>query len=484
MTNSIVRQFAIAILLSALSIASARAATPIRLHQLLSGIDPSHPFLQQERLRDKIEALQSKSTTGRQDWEFQLGSFVRRDEPLQLSPFSPTSINTQGIQTGFKKRFWATGGSLELNWMGQHFDQSIPTIQGVTLGLPKFYQHAISLSYSQPLLKNLGGGLDRLPFDLSQFSRDMADLDASENQEQFVLGISQQFLNWAFLMAQKRIAIKRHSLAKKALSQARRKFKANLVDKVDVIRARDAVKQAEQQGLMANSKWRAKRAELAILTQRTELSEEQPFYRLFDHSFAKSLPSGNIKTKRFIRILRFQKQVLKRQLQAVAEEAKPSLSLDLKGELASGDPSFSKAGGLDKTNSELSLNYSQPLGNTTAKADYDRVKIQIQQLDQQIQFATLQYKSALENVRIQIWDLQRMLALNKVQVGLAQEKTSEETRFYNQGRSQLTFVIQAQDSEENAQLAYARNALEYHQLVLSYYAMQDQLEQFIQGQKL
>lgn len=479
-----VRQVVIVMLLSVLYMVPAYPDTPIRLHQLLAGIQPTHPFLQKERLRDQIEALQAKSTAGRQDWVWQLGSFVRQDEPLQLSPFSPKSISTQGIQTGFKKKFWETGGSLELKWMGQHFDQNIPTLQGVTLGQSRFFQHAISLSYSQPLFKNLGGSLDRLPYDLSQFSRDMADLDASENQEQFILDISRQFLTWSYLSEQKRIAKKRYSLARKALTQTHRKFKSNLVDKVDVIRAKDALKQAEQRSLMAKSKWRAKRAELAILTQRSNLYKERPSYRLFSHKFAASLPSGNIGNKRFIRILSFRKQILERQQQAMAEHIKPSLSLDIKGELAGGDPSFSKANALDKTNSELSLNYSQPLGNTSATADLERVKIQILQLDKQIEFASLQHESALANVRIQIRELERMLALHRVQVRLAKEKTREETRFYNQGRSQLTFVIQAQDSEQNAQLAYAQNALKYHQLLLVYYAMQDQLVGFIEGQAL
>ena len=76
---------------------------------------------------------------------------------------------------------------------------------------------------------------------------------------------------------------------------------------------------------------------------------------------------------------------------------------------------------------------------------------------------------------IQIKDLQQVLTLNQEQIESAKAKTVEELKLYNQGRGELTFVIQSQDSEQNARLNYAQNALTYHQLIVQYHALLDEL---------
>jgi hypothetical protein len=79
------------------------------------------------------------------------------------------------------------------------------------------------------------------------------------------------------------------------------------------------------------------------------------------------------------------------------------------------------------------------------------------------------------NLLIQLEDLEKVLDLNQKQIESAQEKTKEEIKLYNQGRSQLTFVIQSEDNEEAAWLTYAGNAYLYHSLILQYYALLDEL---------
>ncbi len=79
------------------------------------------------------------------------------------------------------------------------------------------------------------------------------------------------------------------------------------------------------------------------------------------------------------------------------------------------------------------------------------------------------------NLLIQIVELEKVLELNQEQIKSAREKTTEEIKLYNQGRSQLTFVIQSRDNEENAKLLYAENASLYHTLLLQYHALLDEL---------
>jgi len=48
-------------------------------------------------------------------------------------------------------------------------------------------------------------------------------------------------------------------------------------------------------------------------------------------------------------------------------------------------------------------------------------------------------------------------------------------KLYNQGRGDLTFVIQSRDNEENAKLTYAQNSTLYHKLILQYRSLLDEL---------
>ena len=77
--------------------------------------------------------------------------------------------------------------------------------------------------------------------------------------------------------------------------------------------------------------------------------------------------------------------------------------------------------------------------------------------------------------RIQKKELDATLSGILTEIESSKRKTAEELKLYNQGRGQLTFVIQSRDSEQNAGLTYAKNALTYQKLLLQYRALTDQL---------
>ena len=87
----------------------------------------------------------------------------------------------------------------------------------------------------------------------------------------------------------------------------------------------------------------------------------------------------------------------------------------------------------------------------------------------------LDLESSMVSLLIRIVELEKVLALNRAQIESAEEKTEEELKLYNRGRSQLTFVIQSRDNEQNARLSLAENAALYHGLILQYRALLDEL---------
>lgn len=87
---------------------------------------------------------------------------------------------------------------------------------------------------------------------------------------------------------------------------------------------------------------------------------------------------------------------------------------------------------------------------------------------------TLDLEAGVVNLLILIRELEKVLALNQEQIESAKAKTEEELRLYNQGRGDLTFVIQSRDNEERAKLTYAQNAAVYQKLILQYRALMDE----------
>jgi len=76
---------------------------------------------------------------------------------------------------------------------------------------------------------------------------------------------------------------------------------------------------------------------------------------------------------------------------------------------------------------------------------------------------------------IQIREMEKVLALNRRRIESAKEKREEELKLYNQGRGELTFVLQSRESEESAKMIYAENSCLYHLYVLQYRALMDEL---------
>jgi outer membrane protein TolC len=123
----------------------------------------------------------------------------------------------------------------------------------------------------------------------------------------------------------------------------------------------------------------------------------------------------------------------------------------------------------------VSLIFAKPLGSNTAKGQIQKLDKQVAQIDEEKKSLERDLEASMINLLIQIHDFEEVLDLNKKQIESAQEKTKEELKLYNQGRSQLTFVIQSEDNEAAAWLTYAGNAYLYHTLILQSLALLDRI---------
>ncbi|MFC1557490.1 TolC family protein [candidate division KSB1 bacterium] len=249
---------------------------------------------------------------------------------------------------------------------------------------------------------------------------------------------------------------------------------------MDVIRARDAVRLWTQNLVLVESYIKSIQAELATLLQNDELNTTTPEYNIYETVELRPLEETLAGIKENARVIRVLSTSIDQQWfyrQGFEEHLKPDISIVSKLNLKRAEDKVMESFLLNKPDISVGLQYNFPRENRTTQSNIHQTDLQIERLEKEIDSITLTLSSTVTNLHILLLELENVLVLNQEQIQSAEEKTTEELALYNQGRSNLTFVIQSRDSEQNARFTYAQNALTYHKLILQYRSLLDQLLQ-------
>lgn len=462
-------------------------AEEITMDEYFKRIRATHPVFRKEALSVEIVQWERERLKGAEDWLVLSNPYYSHEENAYVSPFMPRELDSAGVDATLRRDYWATGGRLSLSYgytfIDQLSDDIVIPLEGSTMVLPAesgaFNENAFSLTYTHPLLKNRGGLLSRLRYELQGYSVKAAALGAAEAQEGFLLEVGQGFLKWALLTEQLGILTDRLDIANRELGRTEKKRRQNLVEKVDVIRTRDAVLSARNNVLLARSALRATREELAVLAQ-IEVTDGPltPSYGLYEEPGTPSIEEALARLRERSRVLGIRRAMIElagHGQKGAKEELKPRLDLMLKGALAGGGESFEDSFGFDKPSYLAALSLSFPLQNTSARAGLGKARAEAGRAKEEMREAELSLEASLRRLTSQIEEFKDVLALNRERVATAKQRTEAELVRYNQGRVELTFVLMSRDSELAARLERAKNAARYHRLLLVYSALTDTL---------
>jgi len=267
-------------------------------------------------------------------------------------------------------------------------------------------------------------------------------------------------------------------LAEEELGRTRRQRAARLVDEADVLRAQDAVHLTQSVLRNIEAAWAAARAELARLAASDQALGDGPDFDLY--AIPGAIPDAAavdtaVARSRLVRAIDIQRRQLARLQAGNAEVARPDLALNLSGALLGGDESMGDSFALDHPDVGVALELRYPLGNRTAEADLATTRLELRQLAYARGEAEVTLRSGMEGIVTRLDGLGEVLALDVQRIETARRKTEEEQLLYERGRGNLTFVIQSRDGEAIARLDYAEHAARYHELLLQYRALADQL---------
>ena len=470
------------------SFCRAAEAQSLGLADYLDTVRSNHPFFVKEEMATDIQKTRRDGLLGAEDWLLFASPSFTHQEPLQQSPFIPEQIDVLAVGAGVSRVFWGTGVRLSLSWFSDVTDQNIPAFSvpgpggpvDIPLGPSTYYRNILNATFSLPLLKNRRGALDRLEYELSEYDVDLSAVTALENQENFLLEVSLKFLDWVLLDEQLRIAGDRLTLAEEELERSGRKREANLIDEVDVHRARQAVHVAQSAVYLIESRWKSLQAELATLAGSDEVYGVSPRFDLYERPVleeAETAVERLFRSSRLIRAIEIQNAKLGRLEEGYVEGTRSELDLKFTGSLLGGDEDYSGSLEVNHPDVTIGLELRHPLGKRTAQSNVDGARLQRRQLDKAVEDVKVTLESGLRAILVQAVELENVLTNNVTQIETARQRTEEELRLYEQGRGDLTFVIQSRDGEAGSRLSYAENSAMYHRLVMQLEALTDQLLQ-------
>jgi len=459
-------------------------AETLSLSQFQQLLQQQHPFFKKEKLNEEISNKRLESIKAGESWVLHSTPSYFHDEPVSSSVFSSEEANTVGINIGLMRPVWKSGGNFQANWIYNYTDQDssrIPTTngEGFLSAFPEFHQHALMLNYIQPLLKNRGGGQNRLAADLQYIQSQIERINALEAKEDFLLESSNIYLSWVLQTEQVNIQQGRVALAKEQLAKSEEQARDNLIDEADVLRSTDAMLKAEQALLSLNSAKRSSASQLTTLTGGSlDMNKLEPDFFLGDMRMPNKLDQLKeriISSSRLIQLVELSSEITTRQLKSILDDLRPQLNLEVGAGVKSGAEQQDDAFELDRNEYRAALVFSHPLGGKSSKADREAARLSLKQASLETEVIKRNLKRSIDSLVIQLSELMKIIESNEKQIHAAQKRSAAEKKSYEEGRSALNFVIQARDSEASAEASLVQSKVQFQQILLQLRALEDRL---------
>ncbi len=438
--------------------------------EFISRLKSTHPFFAQLNLNAQIKDIDKKATTANQDWVIGVDANYKNEDADNISSVTTYSdLDTTSIDISATKKLIDSGSDITFKHNWKEKDKASTSTLNTN-------RNKFSIDYVHPLLKNKNGINDRLSTDLASIDIQINNLDLIEQQEGFIKDKLKKFVDLAYAQQQIIINNQRLDLAAQELELVKEKFNASVVDRVDVLLQEDAYQGAKQQQLQAQQDLDLLCNEIAIIlnVDISSVSAEIDLYKpytvindnLNDYLSSKS---------RVLQITDLNHNLLKRQLKSDKNESEVELNLNL-GIISEGEnANYSDSISSQSPTWNVGLGLSYPIGGTKAKSNIEKTQIKITKLKQQRREQLLDIFAQAKVLKQKIGHLSKMLDSNKVQIKIAKARAVEEKSRYENGNSQASFVISAQNNEQNVKLNYAKVAKNYQKSVIDFKAVVDQL---------
>jgi outer membrane protein TolC len=451
------------------------AVSAIELEEYIETVMQNHPFFQKEELALQVEYSRGETLLPRSEWRFSLGPSYTIADGLVGSDFLKNLSQNAALQTGMQRSF-VDGRSVGFSASTGYTWLQEPVTIPIPMGEHSF-KHGFEVSLSWPL-KIDKERLAWLGYDLQEYAIKAKEVEIQENRESFLVEPATLFIDWAYALELVEIYRQRLKLAEQQLATTNRMYRSNLVEKLDVMRAEDAIRTAKQAIFEYDSLAKSIQAVLATLSDSDSIYDEKPEFRFYtlvelppaDQAAARGKANTRLKKPLLLAV-----EQLRYRSDAYEENEKPELDLYLEVGVFGPQDSFLDSLSIIHPQATVGLSYYHPTGLEQIAAERQLINTEIEQLEKEIETLEKTVETNVRSLLIQVAELEKIIQLNRELIESAEEKAVEEARLYGQGRNMLTNVIQSRDGVQDQRARLADNFARYHRLIVLYRDFMDEL---------
>mgnify|MGYP001227177329 CR=1 FL=1 len=437
------------------------------LQSLLDDVYSTHPFFKSIKIQKNIAELSILKEKSFTDTSFSIAPSFSNTKPVSSSPFSSQETTSLGFQSSLSKTLWSTGGTMGAS-LALNSSNSTYSSQAQQFGLlNNYYQHSIGISYLHPLLKNKAGIVNKIGSETKMLDYKRTIIQLSDQKQQFILGLINQFLNWYGHYRELADLRDRYQISRTLYIDTKSKYKKNIAEKVDLIQSEDSLKNLEQLIILKQGSVDSKINQLSLLVSGS-IKNKIPKLALTYIPKLPKLSDDVINNVPHIALLFQQQELLEFQQAMLTEQYRPNLDLNLATNLKSGDASLGDSLGFNKPDYTISVTYTNSIKKTGYHVDDKILQYSLDNLTLSIETAMLNLKSTLVDISTQYNSLIKVIAANETRLILAKKRVKQEIKRYNHGRGQFPFVVQAQDQVQAIETILLQNKISIYRLYLQY----------------
>jgi outer membrane protein TolC len=408
--------------------------------------------------QDYLVALESdKSTKALEDWNLIASGVFTESTGSSDAGFAPTYQKMLGYTFGVKKYIAGTGTDIKIEHSNSRLQAEYPPISVPGLGTMSFfptspyYISSLSLSISQPLLRNAWGLAKKNKLKISDYSLKLAEIKLSEDWEDFITILRDEYLTWQKCYLNVSVYDDKVKTVEDQLKLVKRQVRYGLSEDVELVQIKQKLQAYKIMLEQARMGCETQTRKINYLMAKGEDAPKD----IAPEKFVKDGPvieeqtaiSYLAKDSNLRKTTDLMVALQETDLETKKDKEKPDLNLVLEYKPnAYADrfsDSLSQIGEYREVT--LSVNASRPLANDKARAEAEKAENIYEKSVRKRDEILLNANTGLSSLYINLKYLTKMIKLNESNLKLARERSVLEKKKFEQGRSSIFFVLQAED---------------------------------------
>ena len=369
----------------------------------------------------------------------------------------PQKTKNYSFTTGISKKITATGTTVETGIEHE-------TVSNQSSGT--WYQPSVYVKFSQSVLKNTFGVIDRYAVKNATMQLEIQKLKQAESDKTSLNYYRKLYFSW--IATSERLDLLNDSIgfAQTIREDTERKYRAGLGGVEDVYNAQALVAQYRINFQDLASELAAIEAEMKTFLDGTTYPEKGEFAVMYAEVNGSSYDMIPFSGTRNAEIYRFTKNNLE-YAQGVKENSLlPELDIVAQyTRKSSGDKLGRSYGELNDSDYYIGFSASYPLGNTEAKSAVREVKIAVEEINTEYRISENSYRTNLEKLIVEKDGVRKMIELSESRIRSLDARYNTVYRKYKLGTYPLQQVIDAlQDitTEKSVLLRYKNSLIQYY----------------------